>query len=805
MPPQRPPGEEAPWQTEPPWPDEPPPFDDAPWDDAPSEPLWDYDPPPASRELPFGDRGPAMPKFEPRPGEDPPSAALQQYFGYSEFRPLQREIVEHVGSGGDAIVLMPTGGGKSLCYQLPAMMNDGYSLVVSPLIALMHDQVQALTANGIPAAYLNSSLAPSEQAAVQQQVIDGRRKLLYAAPERVNTQSFENLLRRHPPRMIAIDEAHCISQWGHEFRPDYRELRRLTETRPEIPVMALTATATPAVAGDIVEQLARPQMRMFRSSFDRPNLTFRVLPKQRAKGRLINLLREDPEASTIVYCFSRKDTEEYAGLLLDSGMNAAAYHAGMNADQRRATQDQFIRDEVPIICATVAFGMGIDKPDVRRVVHMDMPKSIESYYQEVGRAGRDGEPAECTLFFTKGAWAKQKFFIDQLNDEKEKARAFKRLGMMMDFGQLEGCRRSVLLRYFGDQPPAENCGGCDNCLGDREARMSQISPALQPSDRREMPRSDIPRPQGAAYDPDAPPSEAEQHRFEKLREARAQLARREGVPAYIVAHNAALRAMARANPRTKEDLIAVDGFGPAKVERYGDDLLTAIREEPAVEEAPAPTVEVAGWSPWQERQFEALMAARREIAEADQLVPRQLVGPRPLREMVREQPKSIADLEQVKGMSPEVIVRYGQHLLEALHAVQSDEATAPRLPFEPPPPAAEDTREASADLHDAGFSVLAIAQFRGLEPGTIIGHLEDLSEQGRHFDLSSDLPNPDRLATLEAAFDQIGDEELVPIYEALSAKFSYAEIRLARIHQRQLRDAGPAVGRDEPGPQRPLL
>ena len=589
MPPQRPPGGEPPWQAEPPWPDEPP-LDDAPWDDAPPEPAWDYDPPAADRELPFGDRAPAAPNFEPRQGEDPFNAALQQYFGYSEFRPLQREIVEHVGSGGDAIVLMPTGGGKSLCYQLPAMMNDGYTLVVSPLIALMHDQVQALTANGIPAAYLNSSLAQSEQAAVQRQVMNGQRKLLYAAPERVNTPSFEQLLRRHPPRMIAIDEAHCISQWGHEFRPDYRKLRALTETRPDIPVMALTATATPAVADDIVGQLARPRMRMFRSSFDRPNLTFRVLPKQRAKNRLINLLREDPQASTIIYCFSRSDTEEYAGLLRDSGMNAAPYHAGMNAGQRRQTQDQFIRDEVPIICATVAFGMGIDKPDVRRVVHMDMPKSIESYYQEVGRAGRDGEPAECTLFFTRSIWQKQKYFIDKLNDEEEKARSFKRLGMMMDYGQLEGCRRSLLLRYFGDPPPGENCGACDNCLGDSGADLPRIPPAAlpaQPGDRREMPRSDIPRPQGAAYDPDAPPSEEEQQRFEKLREARSRLARRDGIPAYIVAHNAALRAMARANPRDKHELIAVDGFGPAKVERYGDDLLAAIREEPA-EQPPAP-------------------------------------------------------------------------------------------------------------------------------------------------------------------------------------------------------------------------
>ena len=581
-------------EPEPPWAEPPPFLDDEPppWiDDEPPYEPYGAEPPialerlAATEDLPF-ENGNLTEPAPIAPVRDP-LAALQQFFGYSEFRPLQREAIEHVSNGNDAIVLMPTGGGKSLCYQLPAMMNDGYALVVSPLIALMHDQVQALNANGIPAAYLNSSLTLSQQSRVVDDLMRGRRKLLYAAPERVNTPRFAELLRTNPPRMIAIDEAHCISQWGHEFRPDYRELRQLTQAHGNIPVLALTATATPAVAKDIVDQLARP-MRMFRGSHDRPNLTFRVVPKQRAAARLVGLLRDEPEASTIVYCFSRKDTEEYAGLLTEAGMNAAAYHAGMSADQRRETQDQFIRDEVPIVCATIAFGMGIDKPDVRRVVHMDMPKSVESYYQEVGRAGRDGEPAECIMFFTKGAWSKQKYFIDKLDDEEEKSRAFKRLGLMMDYGQLEGCRRSLLLRYFGDQPPAGNCGACDNCLVDGEARMARAAPLPGTSERRELPRSDIPRPQGAAYDPDAQPTEAEQQRFEKLREARAQLARRESIPAYVVAHNAALRAMAQANPRSKEELINVNGFGPAKVERFGDDLLAAIRNEPAEQPAAAP-------------------------------------------------------------------------------------------------------------------------------------------------------------------------------------------------------------------------
>ena len=711
MPPQRPPGNETPWLDEPPWPDEPPGDLFPEWDDPPPEPFDAFERSPQA-DAPFLERASEFAPFAPQPGEDPFLAALQQYFGYSEFRPLQRDIVEHVRAGNDALVLMPTGGGKSLCYQLPTMMEDGYTLVVSPLIALMHDQVQALTANGIPAAYLNSSLSLSQQTAVQRQVLNGQRKLLYAAPERVNTQRFEQLLRDYPPRLIAIDEAHCISQWGHEFRPDYRELQRLTERHPDIPVMALTATATSEVAKDIADQLARPRMQTFRSSFDRPNLTFRVLPKQRAKDRLIRLLREDPEASTIVYCFSRKDTEEYAELLLDSGMNAASYHAGMSAEQRRDTQDQFIRDEIPIICATVAFGMGIDKPDVRRVVHMDTPKSMESYYQEVGRAGRDGEPAECILFFSRGAWAKQKFFIDKLNDEEEKARAFKRLGLMMDYGEFEDCRRSVLLQYFGDPSPEENCGACDNCLGESQPGIVAPPMPAPATSRQPLPRSDIPRPQGQQYDPNTEPTSEEEERFEILRRTRSRIAQREGVPAYVVAHNAALRAMARANPRTPEELIAVNGFGPAKVERYGDDLLAAIAKD-----EPQPTA--AGQPP----------------------------------------------------------------------------ATEPSTP---------NSRSETLRMSKDGYSLQAIAQARRIEFATVIGHLEELSELGVQIDLSLELPSPERLQQIQAAFAAKGDYPLQPIFDHLNAKISYNELRLARLHLRQSAPAPPKEP-SQPGPQRTLL
>ena len=302
--------------------------------------------------------------------------ALRNFYGYDSFRPQQRETIKHVRAGGDALVLMPTGGGKSLCYQLPAMLSDGLTVVVSPLIALMHDQVTALQRAGANAQYLNSTLSPMESAQVERQVADGSVRLLYVAPERVNTDRFRALLEQRNPSLIAIDEAHCISEWGHEFRPDYRVLRRLTERFVDVPTVACTATATPQVQRDIVDQLDRPRMQTFLTSFMRDNLTLRIVPKRKATERLAARLRQLGEGSAIVYSQSRNNTEKTAEQLRRAGIRAEFYHAGMNGNDRHAVQDRFLSGETPVICATIAFGMGIDKPDIRLVAHLDMPPSI---------------------------------------------------------------------------------------------------------------------------------------------------------------------------------------------------------------------------------------------------------------------------------------------------------------------------------------------------------------------------------------------------------------------------------------------
>ena len=402
----------------------------------------------------------------------PPAAGelrrlLKQHFGYDEFRPRQEEIIANALAGRHGLVIIPTGGGKSLCYQLPAMAMEGLTLVVSPLIALMKDQVDALRANGIPAAFINSTLDFNEIGRVQQAALDGGIRVLYAAPERATTPGFLRFLESLRVGLIAIDEAHCISEWGHDFRPDYRNLAELRARFPNTPVMALTATATERVRDDIAAQLRLGGSPRFISSFDRANLTYSVRPKER-KDRdfdaLLRLLNGRRGESAIIYCFSRKETEELANRLSDNGHRAVAYHAGLDPDVRRRAQERFIEGDVPIVAATIAFGMGIDKPDIRLVVHYSLPKSIEGYYQETGRAGRDGEPSDCVLFFSQGDRGKQEYFIRQMEDGPAHEMAERQLEQVVEYGRLRACRRKYLLAYFGETMEGESCGRCDSCL-----------------------------------------------------------------------------------------------------------------------------------------------------------------------------------------------------------------------------------------------------------------------------------------------------------------------------------------------------
>ncbi|WP_102194551.1 DNA helicase RecQ [Microbacterium aurantiacum] len=446
------------------------PYPDEPWDDAPPEEMdWvpqgpGYEPPLDWGPGPVTSVAPATARKATPSQYATPREALHTVFGYDAFRGDQAAIVEHVVAGGDAVVLMPTGGGKSVTYQVPALVREGTGLVISPLIALMHDQVDALRANGVRAAYLNSTQAPQERARVEREYLAGELDLIYVAPERLSSPQTTALLQRGTLSVIAIDEAHCVSQWGHDFRPDYLALGDLAERFPGVPRMALTATATRETHKELTERLQLPAAKHFVASFDRPNIQYRIVPKIDPRKQLVAFIKSQTEgAAGIVYALSRKSVEQTATYLAAQGLDALPYHAGLPAEVRAANQSRFLREDGVVMVATIAFGMGIDKPDVRFVAHIDLPKSVEGYYQETGRAGRDGETAIAWMAYGLGDVVQQRRLIDQSpGDRTFKMRLGQHLDAMLALCETVECRRQNLLGYFGQD--SEPCGNCDTCL-----------------------------------------------------------------------------------------------------------------------------------------------------------------------------------------------------------------------------------------------------------------------------------------------------------------------------------------------------
>jgi ATP-dependent DNA helicase RecQ len=595
----------------------------------------------------------------------PALQTLQSVFGYPAFRGEQQAIVDHVVDGGDALVLMPTGGGKSLCYQIPALLREGTAIIVSPLIALMQDQVDALRQLGVEAAFLNSSLDAAGQREVERRFAAGALKLLYVAPERLLTERCLGLLARVPVALFAIDEAHCVSQWGHDFRPEYRQLTVLHERFPDVPRIALTATADAPTRREIVERLALESAREFVASFDRPNICYRVAEKDDARGQLKDFLSAHKGASGIVYCLSRRKVEDTADWLVEQGIAALPYHAGMDAATRAANQQRFLREDGLAMVATIAFGMGIDKPDVRFVAHLDLPKSMEGYYQETGRAGRDGLPADAWLCYGLGDVVTLAQFIAQSESGEERKRVERaKLDALLGYAETTACRRQRLLAYFGETL-AEPCGNCDNCLdppqtwdasvvaqkalscvyrtgqrfgvahltavlrGEADERIRSLrhdelstfgvgadldkqqwrgvfrqlvaTGLLTPDEEgygtlrltaasRDVLRGATPvhlrrqadrverrvkrqkaRTERSHASLDIAPNEAAL--WNGLRDLRARLAKEQGVPAYVIFHDATLLAMLRERPQTLRAFGAISGVGERKLERYGEAFL----------------------------------------------------------------------------------------------------------------------------------------------------------------------------------------------------------------------------------------
>ncbi|MGQ4368868.1 DNA helicase RecQ [Streptomyces violaceoruber] len=624
-----------------------------------------------------------------RDGDSEALATLHRVFGYDAFRGEQEAIVEHVIAGGDAVVLMPTGGGKSLCYQIPSLVRPGTGIVVSPLIALMQDQVDALRALGVRAGFMNSSQDFDERRVTEAEFLAGELDLLYLAPERLRLDSTLDLLSRGKISLFAIDEAHCVSQWGHDFRPDYLSLSLLGERWPDVPRLALTATATDATHREITERLHMPAARHFVASFDRPNIQYRVVPKSDPKKQLLSFLREEhPGDAGIVYCLSRNSVDKTAEFLSRNGVEAVPYHAGLDAGTRAAHQSRFLREEGLVVVATIAFGMGIDKPDVRFVAHLDLPKSVEGYYQETGRAGRDGLPSTAWMAYGLNDVIQQRKLIQSgEGDEAFRRRAQSHLDAMLALCETARCRRGQLLAYFGQDPDGSACGNCDTCLtppetwdgtvaaqkvlstvvrlkrergqkfgagqiidillGKRTAKVIQfdhdqlsvfgIGEELTEGEwrgvarqllaqgllavegeygtlvltdtsgevlrrEREVPLRKEPKKPAAAKSAGGGRSERKAKAaaaelpaelvpaFEALRAWRAEQAREQGVPAYVIFHDATLREIVTVWPTSVGQLGGISGVGEKKLATYGEGVVEALAglEGPGSAPAPAP-------------------------------------------------------------------------------------------------------------------------------------------------------------------------------------------------------------------------
>lgn len=598
---------------------------------------------------------------------------LSTVFGYDAFRGEQAQIIDQIAGGGDAVVLMPTGGGKSLCYQIPSLLREGTGIVVSPLIALMADQVAALGAVGIRAAFLNSTLDPHEAQAVEQQLIAGELDLLYMAPERLVLPRTVQLLQRARLALFAIDEAHCVSQWGHDFRPDYLGLSMLAEAFPGVPRVALTATATEATHREITERLALQGARHFVASFDRPNIQYRIGPKDRAREQLLRLIRTEHAGDAgIVYCLSRRSVEQTAQFLADQGVPALPYHAGLDARMRQDHQERFLREEGLVIVATIAFGMGIDKPDVRFVAHLDLPKSIEGYYQETGRAGRDGLPSTAWMAYGLADVVNQRRFIDESEGgEQFKRNARAHLDAMLALCETVGCRRVQLLRYFG-QEAGEPCGNCDTCLSppetwDATTAAQKLLSALIRLDRERDQRFGSGQVIDVLLGKESDRSRQSRHHELSVWGIGTELSEREW-------RTALRQLLARGIVEAVGDYgVLVPGRAAGPVLRGEETVELAVDRTPAKARGGAGRRRGGGAAeslePAQREVFEALRAWRTGVAKEKQIAPYMVFSDATLVGIIEQRPGTVAELGGVSGVGAKKLAEYGEQVLATLEQV----------------------------------------------------------------------------------------------------------------------------------------
>jgi len=718
---------------------------------------------------------------------------LQRVFGFSSFRPNQEELVTGLLAGQDVFGVMPTGGGKSLCYQLPAVMLEGCALVVSPLIALMKDQVDGARALGIRAACLNSHLTSGERGQVKSMYRSGQLDLLYVSPERLSLPDFHDFLLSHPlgrPSFFAIDEAHCISEWGHEFRPDFLFLSTLKQTYPNIPLVAFTATATPKVAQDIQDRLALNNPVLVRASFDRKNLFYDIRSRTDAEKQILEFIREQPRGSSgIVYRTTRKSVEETAEMLQRNGIPSLAYHAGMTPDERSRIQDDFIKDNVQVIVATVAFGMGIDKPDVRYVIHYDLPKTIEGYYQETGRAGRDGDFSKCLLLYSPGDVAKQGYLIDKTEDPEEKDRLWSLLRQMNRYASTAQCRRKGLLDYFGEKYLLDNCGACDVCAGNfKEVNTTYEARVILSAIARTRGRF------GGVHICDIVCG-ANTERIRKfghdqiktygIGKGRPKKYWRSVLDALIV--GGYLRTSQGEYPvpqLTQSGLTLMKGSG----EFY---LREDVRVEPSKQDKRR--TNSLGYEPeYNSDLLDLLKQLRSSIAQEESLPPYMVFGDRTLRQMAGYYPTNEQELGKLHGVGRAKLERYAERFLPVIKDFVEEnpqiKAQARSLPkgggatqVQPPTVAIKraisSTYKETLRLYKERLAPQEIAERRELAPSTVIGHLIKLYEEGEEVDLKP-LVNKETEEQIRSLVQEHGDSSFKVLFEAAGGAIGYDQLRL---------------------------
>lgn len=696
---------------------------------------------------------------------------LKKYFGYDSFRPLQEDIISDILAQKDVFVLMPTGGGKSLCYQLPSIMQQGTTIVVSPLISLMKDQVDALRANGIQAAFLNSSLTINEQNEIIHLLQNNQLKLLYVAPERLVQDSFLQLLKSLDVNFFAIDEAHCISQWGHDFRPEYRQLRLLRSHFPKKPVVALTATATERVKQDILEQLSLTP-RIYQASFNRPNLMYYIYPKQNAFLMTLAYIKKHAGESGIVYCQSRKTVDRLADKLQEEGVKALPYHAGLTDDERKKNQEQFIKENIDLIVATIAFGMGIDKPNVRYVIHYDLPKSLEHYYQETGRAGRDNLPSDCIFLFSIG----DMFFYERFNNEKDLAErqiAKQQLQTVISYAQSKLCRRLQLLNYFNEKYAEKNCGACDNCLTPRETFDGTIlAQKILSCVHRVSSRF------GASHIANILTGS----------KTKAVLERKHDL---LSTYNIVQNYSARDLKLFIYELVQ-QGYLLQSDDQYG--ILSLMSKSTAVlkgketvwltkiEEHIPTDASLEQDTKIEKEFFEILRALRKKIADKANVPPYVIFADVSLKEMATYFPQNEDEFSKVYGVGEEKLKKFGAQFIKEIQAyciprgIKSSNNTPIRKAKTKKKPTKSDSVLETLRLFREGKPLQQIAIERGYTESTIARHLQIAYLKGEQIDIDLFVPRTKQKKILQA-FQELGMQYLAPVKEKLSEDYTYDELR----------------------------